>query len=180
MKLSLRTCLLSAVSLWVNKLWFRRLSWKLYCSAFGCEDSAIKWAAVSCARNNYVLNYLQMKWVMYTGQGLFPLSPTPFFLLFCSVFHALLGPMAVGNPMSLMRCFLCLGIGRKKSDPKNSLCWSIILRNIRTSRAVLWKSTSKRSLTRYVSCCSGEWHLFYSSVWQLNIWLVWAGEDVVA
>lgn len=61
-----------------------------------------------------------MKWVMHTGST--SLSPTPFFLLFCSVFHALLGPMAAGNPMSLMRCFLCLGIEHKKSDPKNSLC----------------------------------------------------------
>lgn len=63
-----------------------------------------------------------MKWVMYTDQDLFPFEYHFFFLLLCSVFHVLLGQMAVENPMSLIQCFLCLGIEHKKSDPKNSLC----------------------------------------------------------
>lgn len=68
----------------------------------------------------------------------------------CSVFHVLSAQMAVANPISSIPCFLSLAIEPKKSAPKNSRCWSTILMSTRTSRAALWKFTSKKSLTRYV------------------------------
>lgn len=68
----------------------------------------------------------------------------------CSVFPALSAPMAAANPISSIPCSLSLATEPKKSAPKSSRCWSTILTSTRTSRAALWRFTSKKSLTRYV------------------------------